>query len=127
MSHLKKQMPSFGHLLSYLQNRQYPVRNNAIMMVIPHGILDSRSMINIPAAIQISANPISRFKDTSHPPSSFTASICCCFQNSTYFSSAFSASSRISDTSASVTLSSFFSVNRSTRSGTISRILVIVS
>lgn len=38
------------------------------MIAIPHGILDNRSMISIPTATKISANPITRFKIHHTPP-----------------------------------------------------------
>ena len=40
------------------------------MIAFPHGILDNRSMISIPTATKISANPITRFKiHHTHRPS----------------------------------------------------------
>ena len=65
----EKQMPSRTPAL-HLQNRQYPIKSNAVMIAIPHGILDNRSMISIPTATKNqrkSRSPVSKIHHTHRP------------------------------------------------------------
>lgn len=75
----------------------------------------------IPSANQIKANPITLFKSGSPRKSIYT--IVCSLKKFLPYSSEF----KISITSSSVTRSSFLVVNRSTTSGTRSKIFVTVS
>lgn len=107
--------------LSQQQNRRNDTIKRQSITTIPQTSPGSSIIRNMPAAIQNNANPQTFFINTS--PRDF-----CCFivfTGSVFYSS--SSESRISMTSFSVIVPSFFSVKRSTTSGIISKIFVIVS
>ena len=103
----------------YPQNKLYPTMRHIKINTRPTKTFGSISIISIPTAIKNNANPITFFIALLHVVYPLFI-ICLILPN-------YSASFNISATSFSITFSSFLEENRSTTSGTISKIFVIVS